>query len=75
MTGNYAAEVLQELEQKHSNQEQKRAIGQISKEVNKFLKFDAGELTEQMNKAFEGKKDELDFDKVYNDLKKEEKLK
>ena len=59
MTGNYAAQVLKQLEEKDNNKERSTAIRDLNKEINGYLKFDTDDLMMGMNNAFEGKKYEV----------------
>lgn len=59
MTGNYAAKVLKELEEKDNNKDRSTAIRDLNKEINGYLKFDTDDLMMGMNNAFEGKKHEV----------------
>ena len=56
MSGNYAAKVLKELEERDNNKDRGAAIRDLNKEINGYLKFDTDNLMMNMNNAFEGKK-------------------
>ena len=54
MSGNYAAEVLKQMEEKDNNKDRSTAIRDLNKEINGYLKFDTEDLMMGMNNAFEG---------------------
>ena len=54
--GNFAAEVLYELEQKDKNKKMNSEMKQLDKEINSFLQLNSTDLKNQMNDAFDGKK-------------------
>ena len=55
MSGNYAAEVRKQLEEREQNKDRSDAIKNLNKEINGYLKFDTDDLLNSMNSAFEGK--------------------
>ena len=57
MTGNFAQEVLDELERSETNRERVLQMRQLDREINGYLKFDAKDVSRQMNNAFEGRKE------------------
>lgn len=57
ITGNFAAEVLADLERNDTNKDRHNAMRQLDKEINGYLKFDSNSLAQQMNNAFEGKRE------------------
>lgn len=57
MVGNYAAQVLADLEAKDQNRERATAMRQLDRDIKGYLKFDVKGLAEQMNEAFDGRKD------------------
>lgn len=58
ISGNFAAEVLAQMEERDKNKERAQKMRQLDKEINNFLSFNQSELTKQMNDAFEGKKND-----------------
>ena len=57
ITGNFAAEVLADLEYRDKNKSRVNEMKQLDREINNFLNFDQDNITKQMNNAFEGKKE------------------
>lgn len=53
-SGNYAAEVLAELEERDRNKKINSDIKMLDREIKGFLKFDATDLQDEMNSAFGG---------------------
>ena len=59
ITGNIAAEVLKELEEKEQNKKRNSEMRLLDREVNQFLNFNSDIMALQMNNAFEGKKEDF----------------
>ena len=57
IVGNYAAQVLADLEEKDKNREMATAMRQLDRDIKGYLKFDVKGMAEQMNDAFDGSKD------------------
>jgi hypothetical protein len=55
--GNYAAQVLAELEAKDKNKQINHEMKKLDREISNFMNLDTNDLTLQMNNAFDGKKD------------------
>ena len=57
--GNFAEEILKEIETKEKNKvkTRKQEFKDLDKEIDSFLNFNQFEVNKQMNDAFEGKKD------------------
>lgn len=56
IVGNYAAQVLADLEEKDQNRERATAMKQLDRDIKGYLKFDVKGMAEQMNEAFDGSK-------------------
>ena len=57
IVGNYAAQVLADLEAKDKNNSMASAMRKLDKDIKGYLKFDVKGMAEQMNEAFVGNKD------------------
>lgn len=60
IVGNYAAQVLADLEAKDKNREMATAMRQLDRDIKGYLKFDVKGMAEQMNDAFDGHKDKVE---------------
>ena len=57
ITGNFAADVLAELERNNPDRERAKEMRKLDKDISSYLAFDVGSMSSQMNNAFEGKKE------------------
>lgn len=57
IVGNYAAQVLADLEAKDKNRKMATEMKQLDRDIKGYLKFDVKGMAEQMNDAFDGTKD------------------
>lgn len=57
IVGNFAAEVLADLEARDKNRGMANAMRKLDKDIKGYLKFDVKGMAEQMNDAFDGSKE------------------
>jgi hypothetical protein len=74
MAGNYAADVLADLEKNSLNQQRTDAMRQLDREINGYMKLNTVDLAKQMNNAFEGRA-AYEEKKVTGDKEKDKRVK